>query len=627
MILFAESPTSNIIQSDVAAMKNLGVDIIHHANVTDDMIDRFVQNGLKAMPYQNWTTNNYIYQYTGAHYTEWEAEGTPPGKGNVTLEYKSAIATLDSEDGILGIKTIPDALAGNLITGPGYRQDGHKRYHPEDPIIYQADFELKIKPTDPNINLFDPQYKDVEVCILAVVTHEVISNRENGTMYVSEIPMKTYKETLTIEDFVDYEYHPHTLSNIDWIGGGVSPITQDNYWKEEIEYEGQYVQFIVDWAGSDLLQLYVDKISVSDDMGRRLLQPSSPAVVEISSEINSLVNTDGIEIYYSSDEPTSIDNYEPYRMVDSMVFAITGNKRIITSLNTNYNGKYGPTGLPFGSYQYYVGEEFWKRAKPLFLWLNAYPYHYYWKPTEGNPNWREDNINLQIEKIKNVSKNDPNWGQDIQCTKWTVIDKNCLQEEHLISPTVEMMLYSTNLALLYGAKTIGFYEYFSLRNTDCNILYADGLVDENGTPNDRYYTIQNTIAPRLSGLMGKTLKNIIPIKQRNNLDLPYAPVVDYSFINKVEAINYSEATNYFLDLGFFEDEVPADKYYSFAINRYYSTLNEIQYTFQNPNSFYKNYRLKNLIDSTSTDINLTSNFEYSTTIEKGDAHFIRLTPA
>ncbi|MBZ0198494.1 MAG: hypothetical protein K8H86_01410, partial [Ignavibacteriaceae bacterium] len=26
-------------------------------------------------------------------------------------------------------------------------------------------------------------------------------------------------------------------------------------------------------------------------------------------------------------------------------------------------------------------------------------------------------------------------------------------------------------------------------------------------------------------------------------------------------------------------------------------------------------------------INLTSNFEYSTTIEKGDAHFIRLTPA
>jgi len=520
MILFTQGPP-DLLEDDVVAMKNLGVDIIHHTNVTNDMLEIFNYYNLKVMPYQMGSdiiTNNYIYQYTGGHYTEWEAEGTPPDKGNVTLEYKSDIGILDSEDGILGIKTKLGALPGTLVNGPGYRQDGHRRYHPEHPIFYNADFELKIKPTNPTINLFDPIYKDIEVCKIAVVSHEVISDKANGTISLSENPLKTYQETLTIEDFTDYAYHPHTISDIDWRTGGVSPLTKNTYWKEEIEYEGQYVEFIIDWAGSDLLQLYVDKITVSDRLGKELKDPSSVARANLLDEYNALSNKEAIEIYFSIDEPTSIDNYEPYRMVDNLVQEISNNtKRIITSLNTGYNGKYGPTELPFGSYQYYVGEEFWKRAKPLFLWLNAYPFHYYWKPNE-HPNWREENIGFQIQKIKNVSENDSNWGQDIQCTMWIDVTKDdngiCHLDTLLISPTVEMMAYSTNLALLFGAEKIGFYEYFSLFNDSCNhAQVSDGLVYENGVPNARYDKIKNDIAPALNGLFGKTLKNAIPIKQ------------------------------------------------------------------------------------------------------------------
>ena len=419
IILFTEGPP-DIPQNEVIKMKNLGVDIIHHTNVEDYMVERFVQSGLKVMPYQMSTANNWIYQYTAnAHYTEWEAEGTTPDKGNVTLEYNPDISLIASENGRIGVKTIAGRPAANLIKGPGYRQNGHERYRDDHPIFYDADFIMRINPINPNINLFDPIYENVVVCTLKVVSHNVTLDKASGTMTISEAPLMSFSNIITIQNFKNYDWDTLFIHHYDWRNGGVS--MHDPQMKQKVSYEGQYVQFIVDWAGDTLLQLSIDKVVVSDAPGRELKKPQTIAYNQIAAEVNSLPHPDAIEIFYSADEPTSIDNYEPYRMVDNMVFAITGNKRIITSLNTHYNGKYGNSQS--GSFKYYLAEEFWKRANPMFLWLNAYPFHYYYKPNE-HPNWREENINLQIQKIKNVSENDSNWGQDIQCTKWIVIKKD-----------------------------------------------------------------------------------------------------------------------------------------------------------------------------------------------------------
>jgi len=299
IILFTEGPP-DIPQNEVIKMKNLGVDIIHHTNVEDYMVERFVQSGLKVMPYQTWMANNFIYQYTNAHYTEWEAEGTAPDRGNVTLEHNSSISEFYFEDNTLkGIKTKLNAEAGNLIKGPGYRQTGHERYNDERPIIYDADFILKINSTDPNINLFEPQYQETVVCSIKVVSHGVSFDVTNDTMFISENPVRTFWREIKIKHFTDYNWNHLAINGYDWQEGGIPTLhpTEEEYfptWKEPIYYEGQYVQFIVDWAGSNLLQLSVDKIVVSDEDGRNLMNPLFGAYDLIFEEVNSFSNPDAI---------------------------------------------------------------------------------------------------------------------------------------------------------------------------------------------------------------------------------------------------------------------------------------------------------------------------------------------
>jgi len=494
IILFTEVGPDIINADDLDSMKQMGVDVILQNNVDNNLVNLMYPRGLKVIPNQIWSAYNYILQYTDAHYTLWEAEGTPPEQGEVTLKYHNDISSLYYENGTKkGVRTNYGEPADTMISGPGYRQDGQYRLA-KIKIEYTADYVLKIIPA-PKINLTDLIYQNIEVCTLRVTSKQ----KSHAGQYwdsttVSTTPVSEFDTVLYVSDFTPSEWDTFSIV-YDWSNGGLPTAKVSDKGINE-DYQGQYVEFIVDWSGSQYLSLAIDNVCVYDNKGLTLKDDPALVTARIDSNLASIINQNAIYLWYAIDEPYTIDNYEPYRIVDSLVDAQSNHtKQIITSLDVGFNGRYG--ACQEGSFKVFTAKEFRKRAKPKFIWLNAYPYHYFYKPGE-HPNWREENIRLLTDnKFKVISALDNNWGYNIQATKWINVDTSCNESELLITPTSEMILYNVNLALLFGAKTLGFYEYYSLFNNKCNVLYADGLVDLARVPNERYNLIKNVITPRL----------------------------------------------------------------------------------------------------------------------------------
>ncbi|MBZ0199387.1 MAG: hypothetical protein K8H86_05940 [Ignavibacteriaceae bacterium] len=601
-----------------------------------------INNGLRVIPINIWGTGlpsqELVSYYSDAMYTKWEAEGHMGDtlhKGVVELKYTDEIGELfyDANDNCRGIAT-KNSTPGKLIFGPAYAQ--HIKYQvmkidSAGYVPYTTTFRLKIKKINPSLDVD----LDAHVCTIRVVA----SN--------PKVPTITYKDiqtrTLTVRDFIEgtptgwdnwrkkiFEYNLKELENkIEESLRGIYPGQVD----DPNKFDSMWMQFFVDWTGLDNVKLYVDYVEVKDGKGEEIKNQTT-VKEQVAGLVTMYNNPTNVLGWMGLNEPGSIDNFEPIRIVDSLIQAASGGiLRYYATFTSGWKGLVGynqPDEIPSNGYAL-TSLEFIRRAQLNYISYNLYNYDFPYIPDPKWPTYYKDNIDDYIVRnLKPLLANNIPFAYSTQSGKFYIRDTNCVNQfPNFHNPSSAQMMYHINLGLLFGMKELTMDPFFTLMSTECpDSIYREGLVDaKTNTLTSLGITWKEKVAPRLSGLMGKTLKRIIPIKQFNNLNLIQAPTVNFSFVNKVGAINYDNTISYFLDLGFFRDSVLADRYYSLAINRHYSTLNEIQYTFQNPNSFYKNYRLKNLIDSTSTDINLTSNFEYSTTIEKGDAHFIRLTPA
>jgi len=197
----------------------------------------------------------------------------------------------------------------------------------------------------------------------------------------------------------------------------------------------------------------------------------------------------------------------------------------------------------------------------------------------------------------------------------------------LTSLSPQMMLYSTNLALLFGAKTIGLYEYFSLMDERSGVWYADGLVDSMRIPNNRYYMIKNTIAPRLKGLFGKTLKQALQTLQMTGLSAyPFANV-NHGYVKKI--VGYPlESNRQLYDIGFFKENPSSNnEAYFMLLKRYYSDNLDVTIHLQNL-SWYKNWRVTEIVKNIDHYLIPVNNTAYFTDlIAPGDAELYSIFPA
>ena len=377
-------------------MKQMGVygvvapDLFNNEYQGQYNIDSFTVHNLKAIPYYLWgdtlTYQNLIHKYTNSHYTVWEAEGvTDQTKGNATL-YHSSHTTVES-DTVGYVKTLSTAQNGDtLICGPGYLQNA--TYNADTAKVhYTIEFRMKIVPIIPQL---PDNYQDDIVCKLLVTN---ILNGQTNEIVVMERRVK-------VSDFNNLDEWDTIKANY-YFPSGVT----DKLWKTNgnlllPDSAAFFVQFKVIWSGLTYLNLYIDKIRVYDDKGDEIVNDEDRQL-QIANYIQYYLNNSTIIGWYGTDEPVSIDNFEPFRVVDSIITHVSNsNLRLHAGITGGTTGKFGGWyGRDSMAASLNIDDEFWRRAKPKNIQINCYNFYFPWTYKDLNhPNYWVDDIDTYTYK-------------------------------------------------------------------------------------------------------------------------------------------------------------------------------------------------------------------------------------
>lgn len=269
-----------------------------------------------------------IHHYASGYYTRWEAEeetaGNIPG-----IKHETGHRNGSEWRGIVG----NDEAGKYLIDGPDYVQDRTYRLtYNQDTIRYKVNFRLKATPPFVYGMGGDPPAEGTNICEISVVYK--LQDGEDTTL-VSRI---LTSDTLT------YNYQDYTLEyNIpEKIGGKevtiykpeFTPIDKPGYPDKSGEEE-YGVKFRVKWYGN--YNLYCDYVEVYDrDIWGNYLINNEDINYSIISYSNVYNNWANLRYWYSLDEPQTIDNYEPYRVIDSLINSV--GDTLITAFYPHWDG-------------------------------------------------------------------------------------------------------------------------------------------------------------------------------------------------------------------------------------------------------------------------------------------------
>ncbi|MBE0538210.1 MAG: hypothetical protein IH620_00745 [Ignavibacterium sp.] len=628
---------NQITPENLAKMKELGVMGFYATDLSATSYSTITDSGIKVFPYQVWTADNYIVYYTDAVYTKWEAEGKGDGSnGDMELKHQNSIGEIFNEGVTSGIKTF-NSTSGKLIYGPWYYQ--YKNYKQlsldttNSPIEYTANYRLKIKERNPGIPL-PPNYSESIVCtIMVAVTHPVRVNKDS-TLFSIELKVKDF---LPPDGTGWNSWKDFTINyNLSSIKDKSEEILKEGFINDDIDtsYTTNWMQYKIEWAGSTFLDLYVDYVEISDIKGRDLR--TNPDVMDkIVNLIGEYSDSSKVLGWFGLNEPTSIDNYEPFRIVESVINANSNNLHLYTTFTTGWGGIYG---MPWpGAFEdngsVYIGSEFIKRSKLPYLSINLYNYNYPITPAISPTYYLENIEYVTTENLHKLDSVDIPISYSTQSGRFYDFNSNC-ENEFIgsINPTSEQMLYHINLGLLYGMIELTCDPLFTLYNRDVegrpcpDSLYRAGLInfsDNSLTPLG--ITWRDNVAPRMSGLLGKTLRKLTPKNQYLNHTLSSSKNFIQSIVEGSCTALGMQSGDEIYDLGFFEDDLDRD--YFMLISRWYNPICSPSLTINiNPLSFPDNYNLKviDLIDNTSSTI--TKYGHLSTAIEVGDACFLSVAP-
>ncbi|MDY0082061.1 MAG: right-handed parallel beta-helix repeat-containing protein [Ignavibacteriaceae bacterium] len=552
-----------------------------------EQINLLKAKGLKLLANRSRTSTtsmvyNWIQHYTDAKYSIWEAEGTPNSVSEAMLEYDPGVMRIITEDSVsyLKLRKNRSGIIDTLIRGPYYDQDIYY-YASQDSITevrYTADFRLKL---DYNNN-YPTQMDNPNdtICIIKVTYSDHAGLDTLGTTYtVAAETLQRYEFQNYFKEFSIKDYRLDIFPENSTVSNQPPPqYTFSAYIAGDTLVPGprkakRYIQFKVIWLGKPQYLLSIDKVTVSDDRGSELIDPSSDARDNIIAQANSLGADDLIVGWLGIDEPVSIDIFEPIKLVTELLKNNSQNMHPLwIALMGHWSGTWENPGNEFGTMKLSPWSEMKKRIGDMNIWQNIYMYDY---PYQDNytydiswlqeTDWRSANIKV-VSKLnyKQAYNLNPNFGVSLQCGEvhnTQAYERNIADYE---------LLYNTNLALMNGAKFLSLYTYFAQRDTTkCDSGYTcHAIVDL--TPGnqliytDKYYMLKNIIKPRLKGLMGKTLKKLTPTEQFLNIDASNS----YNFISHFSGnLECLPATSDY-DLGFFADSLSRD--YFMIVSRYYN---------------------------------------------------------
>lgn len=208
-------------------IKNAGIDIIN-ANVNDlDWMDTIANAGLRAIVARVHDPNgpnllNNVQYYTDAKYSEWEAEGTPLGKGDATLYHDTARTHIIPETGGNPGYVIIDTAALNstfeIINGPYYTSEVRYYVYPEKDILskrdtivyYTANFRLMLQDNPNNIDTV--RDTSTAICRIRVTYSNHNGLYELGSTYSPRDTILTLGAFKTLNQFQDHELEEYDLT-------------------------------------------------------------------------------------------------------------------------------------------------------------------------------------------------------------------------------------------------------------------------------------------------------------------------------------------------------------------------------------------------------------------------------
>ncbi|MGE5436708.1 MAG: T9SS type A sorting domain-containing protein [Syntrophothermus sp.] len=501
--------------------------------------------------------DDFIYLYTKGMLMDWN--NTNKSSNNIVPGFRYVSAE-DSGEYIIG----PDPINGQpgiLIKGPYYFQ--YQKYksnsgpYSDDSITYHSELTVKIdgstSGTDKvftvkvEYNLNGTSYPCLDE--ISFTAGELSNNDTILTLPVYNL--------MKVPSFTSLNYSP--LSNLNNNNNGIV--------------------FTINWKGNR--KLYIKNLKIYDDeIGKKILYDST-FNSDIISEVDSNSSISNLKYFYSFDEPHSIDNYKPYKIVDDIVKSYTSDSlSLITAIYPEWNG--------FRDFEVTL-PRFITEAQPKTLFFWYYPFWDEPEYTLSNLGYKYliEVLNLHythgIRDFWIAPQAGGFWEKD-----WTrrEITANELRGQSMI-------------ALAYGAKGLIYYQYYSQKNNDGITYRVTGLVDVwNGNEfpeTDKYYMAQD-IAERLNGPLGKTL---LSLKYQGEYSWLRRNQIDYnntanniSFFNLISSNDSNEVEQ--KHAGYLKDTTNGIDYI-LTTNLDSSLSKSIHFNVRNTNyRNYKNIGIKNI---------------------------------
>jgi hypothetical protein len=627
----------DIVSTDIGVLEREAIDPLNQINYLK-------LKGLKLIPVRSRTGEasqlyNWIQHYTDAKYCVWEAEGTSTTLGDATLEYNSSVMTEYTDGDTTYLKLNLNAAGlkdTNLIWGPYYVQDA-VYYASQDssmPLIYTANFRLKLDYINgiPNGN----DNPNDSVCIVQV-SYSTPQGTQ-GLACTQIVEQDTIIRSRLKSYFQDFQL-VYDLDTSGCDGSSTNEIPQQNTFHSSTRRDTllpgprngkEYVEFRVVWLGKPQYLLSIDNVTLSDIRGRELFLDPFREIhrqkIKDQANTSDSLNADTVIVgWLGIDEPVSIDIFEPIKLVTQLLDDNSQNTQPLwLALMGKYDGAFRNRDDIHGAMGLSPWAEMKKRIGNMNVWQDFYLYDY---PCNENStesicqgDWRSINIWRMAElNYKQAYELNPNFGVSLQCGEI----HNTQAYERNIEP--HELLYNSNIALMYGAKFLSLYSYFAQRDTtECDSGWTcHAIVDIipcgtlNYTP--KYYMLKNILKPRLDGLFGKTIKNLVPTEQHLNIDASSY----YNFISHFSGNLECLPSTSDYDLGFFTDSLSRD--YFMLISRYYNQSGACPiYINFDESSLNNNLVLTKFAEDTT--YNILRSDPIPVNLTRGDAELYRIYP-
>ncbi|KAB2853167.1 MAG: hypothetical protein F9K42_00735, partial [Ignavibacterium sp.] len=618
----------------VKDMKTAGVDVLRF-HVEDESHIITLKDALQGYGFQfipgSVLNQNYIHYYTDAKYSVWEAEGNKNYGANLIFydenKMQDSVMVVRGSGSNKYLKLLPSAAAyqdTTLIWGPYYRQD-IKYFTSLDGIYrdveYTADYDMKLEWNLPTADTLLSYDSNIPICRVQVTQSYALTTQTLGCTFPIVDSILTLEKFLELNQWKKFSFY-YKLDNDSCSSApqAISPQPMTDYMSDfrkvaddtPIRQDRQYIQFKVIWFGNPNFLLSVDKVTIYDERGSDLKFQSFPTT-QIYTQDNLLNNHyDYVTGYIGFDEPTSIDIAEPIRIVKGVLDSKSSRQRPLWLPWMGFwDAAFESRNNEFGAMSLNPWEEFYKRIGMVNIIQNAYLYDLPCNdsvvsiyPDLCSGDWRDTNIRRMVDfQYKQAAKLDPYWGASIQCGEDTPPYANSYQR----NIASHEFLYNINLALMFGARFIDLYTYFARQDYNSNpCLLCNAIINWSGEigndiKTDKFYTMKDTINPRLKGLFGKTLKKPIPFADTLGINPSTSYSLNFNRIKKVKLADYngSEAVNSLIEIGTFKMPEDNTDDYFMIINRYYSNSLYNQFYINLHNLCdYKNWNLFNYVDTT-----------------------------